>query len=75
MKSSADVQSIRLPQGINSLFPARLLVRTGPAFKDNDCTHSGDIEVDIVPPGESAGFMSGKHIIIWVRFARNSPER
>ncbi|KAH7394926.1 hypothetical protein DE146DRAFT_678738 [Phaeosphaeria sp. MPI-PUGE-AT-0046c] len=48
-KLEAD-QRIRLPEGINSLFPARLLVRTGPAFRDKDCAHSGDIEVDIIPP-------------------------
>lgn len=53
-------QRVRLPEGINSLFPARLLVRTGPAFKDKDCRHSGDIEVDIIPPGSHGTPPSGE---------------
>lgn len=46
-----DKCSVRLPEGINSLFPAKLLIRTGPEYKDEGCAQSVDIEVDLVPPG------------------------
>ncbi|KAF2032498.1 hypothetical protein EK21DRAFT_98894 [Setomelanomma holmii] len=51
-KLEAD-QRVRLPEGMNSLFPAKVLVRTGPQYKDEGCTQAADIEVDLVPPGES----------------------
>jgi hypothetical protein len=55
MSTNSDMQandgSVRLPEGINSLFPAKILVRTGPAYKDEGCTQAADIEVDLVPPG------------------------
>jgi hypothetical protein len=47
----ANDSSIRLPEGINSLFPAKILIRTGPSYKDEGCTQAADIEVDLVPPG------------------------
>jgi hypothetical protein len=47
-----DNSSIRLPDGMNSLFPAKILVRTGPAYKDEGCTQTADIEVDLLPPGK-----------------------
>jgi hypothetical protein len=50
--------SVRLPEGINSLFPAKILIRTGPAYKDEGCTQAADIEVDLVPPGR---FMQRYH--------------
>ncbi|KAF2829488.1 hypothetical protein CC86DRAFT_454083 [Ophiobolus disseminans] len=49
-KLEAD-QRVRLPDGMNSLFPAKCLVRTGPSYKDEGCTQAADIEVDLVPPG------------------------
>jgi len=52
MRKLADKRSIRLPEGMNSLFPARILIRTGPAYKGESCTHSADVEVDLVPPGQ-----------------------
>ncbi|KAF1919556.1 hypothetical protein BDU57DRAFT_144367 [Ampelomyces quisqualis] len=52
IKAKLEVdQRVRLPEGINSLFPAKILVRTGPAYKDENCTQAGDIEVDLIPPG------------------------
>ncbi|KAH4046282.1 hypothetical protein HBI56_172700 [Parastagonospora nodorum] len=52
MKSKLESdQRIRLPEGMNSLFPAKVLIRTGPAYKGEGCTHSADVEVDLVPPG------------------------
>ncbi|KAF2268835.1 hypothetical protein CC78DRAFT_354342 [Lojkania enalia] len=41
---------VRLPRGMNSLFPAKVLVSTGPQYKDK-CTENADIEVDLIPPG------------------------
>jgi hypothetical protein len=49
----ANESSVRLPEGMNSLFPAKILVRTGPAYKDEGCTQAADIEVDLIPPGKS----------------------
>jgi hypothetical protein len=43
---------VRLPDGMNSLFPAKILVRTGPAYHDEGCTQAADIEVDLIPPGK-----------------------
>lgn len=51
--SEAYRNRVRLPKGMNSLFSSKLLVMTGPKFKDANCTESMDIEVDLVPPGES----------------------
>jgi hypothetical protein len=48
----ANHRSVRLPEGMNSLFPAKCLVRTGPDYRDEGCTHTADIEVDLIPPGE-----------------------
>jgi hypothetical protein len=42
---------VRLPKGTNPLFPTKILVRTGPAFKDAGCSDNVDVEVDLVPPG------------------------
>jgi hypothetical protein len=36
---------------MNSLFPAKLLVATGPRYKDAGCTENVDVEVDLVPSG------------------------
>jgi hypothetical protein len=36
---------------MNSLFPAKVLVATGPKYKDAGCTDNIDIEVDLVPAG------------------------
>lgn len=52
MQYLADKRSIRLPEGMNSLFPAKVLIRTGPAYKGEGCTHSAEVEVDLVPPGQ-----------------------
>jgi hypothetical protein len=49
---SPNDQSVRLPEGINSIYPAKCLVRTGPSYNDEGCTIAADIEVDLVPPGE-----------------------
>lgn len=48
----SNVNSVRLPKGMNALFPTKILLRTGPAFKDRGCTENVDVEVDLVPPGE-----------------------
>lgn len=37
---------------MNSLFPTKLLIATGPNHKDVGCTENVDVEVDLVPPGE-----------------------
>ncbi|KAF2690466.1 hypothetical protein K458DRAFT_105955 [Lentithecium fluviatile CBS 122367] len=51
VKLEAD-QRVRLPKGMNSLFPSKLLLATGPKYKDAGCTDNVDIEVDLVPPGD-----------------------
>ncbi|KAF2728310.1 hypothetical protein EJ04DRAFT_538491 [Polyplosphaeria fusca] len=43
-------QRVRIPKGMNALFPAKLLVATGPQHKDN-CTENAEVEVNMVPPG------------------------
>ncbi|KAF2121091.1 hypothetical protein BDV96DRAFT_479868, partial [Lophiotrema nucula] len=50
LKKLEHDQRIRLPKGMNSLFPAKILIQTGPQFKDN-CTESRDVEVNLLPPG------------------------
>ncbi|KAF2659156.1 hypothetical protein K491DRAFT_702415 [Lophiostoma macrostomum CBS 122681] len=42
---------VRLPKGINSLFPIKILIKTGPHFKDSGCTTTADVELDLLPPG------------------------
>jgi hypothetical protein len=44
-------QRVRLPDGMNSLFPSKILVRTGPEYRDPGCTETCTIEVDLIPPG------------------------
>lgn len=38
---------------MNPLFPSKILVRTGQAYKDHGCLIAADIEVDLLPSGES----------------------
>ncbi len=38
---------------MNSLFPSKILVRTGPAYMDKECTDAAVVEVNLLPPGES----------------------
>ncbi|ORX92170.1 hypothetical protein BCR34DRAFT_460204, partial [Clohesyomyces aquaticus] len=44
-------QRVRLPKGMNSLFPIKLLLGTGPRYKDAGCTENVEVEVNLVPPG------------------------
>ncbi|KAF1948886.1 hypothetical protein CC80DRAFT_528745 [Byssothecium circinans] len=50
MKLESD-RRIRMQKGMNPLFPSKLLVSTGPKYKDVSCTENVDVEVDLVPPG------------------------
>ncbi|KAF1993311.1 hypothetical protein P154DRAFT_394328, partial [Amniculicola lignicola CBS 123094] len=44
---------VRLPQGgMNPLFSAKILVGTGPRYKDHGCADNADVEVDLLPPGK-----------------------
>jgi hypothetical protein len=36
---------------MNALFPIKVLLGTGPNFKDTGCTENVDVEVEFVPPG------------------------
>lgn len=47
---------VRLPKGMNSLFPSKLLIATGPKYNDAGCTENAEVEVDLVPPGESSKY-------------------
>ncbi|KAF1944404.1 hypothetical protein EJ02DRAFT_442678 [Clathrospora elynae] len=49
-KLEAD-HRVQLPEGMNSLFPSKMLVRTGPAYHDIGCTNTATIEVNLIPPG------------------------
>ncbi|KAF2467661.1 uncharacterized protein BDR25DRAFT_327225 [Lindgomyces ingoldianus] len=51
MKLEKD-QRARLPKGMNSLFPAKILLGTGPNHKDSNCTENADVEINLVPPGK-----------------------
>jgi hypothetical protein len=35
------------------LFPAKILIATGPKYKDANCIENAEVEVDLVPPGKS----------------------
>ncbi|KAJ8109943.1 hypothetical protein OPT61_g7083 [Boeremia exigua] len=42
---------IRIQTGLNSLLPFKILIWTGPEFKDQGCSVSASIEMDFVPSG------------------------
>ncbi|CAI6342117.1 unnamed protein product [Periconia digitata] len=42
---------IRLPTSMNPLFPSKILVSTGPKFRDTACSENIDVELDLIPPG------------------------
>ncbi|KAF9694691.1 hypothetical protein EKO04_007546 [Ascochyta lentis] len=44
-------QRVRLPTGANPLLPFKILVWTGPEYKDQGCTENASIELDLVPSG------------------------
>ncbi|PSN62320.1 hypothetical protein BS50DRAFT_502737 [Corynespora cassiicola Philippines] len=50
-KLEAD-QRIRMTETMNSLFTTKLLLATGPQFKDIGCTQSAEIVVYLIPPGK-----------------------
>ncbi|KAG9194485.1 hypothetical protein G6011_04520 [Alternaria panax] len=49
-KLEAD-RRVRLPEGMNPLFPSKMVVQTGPSFLDTGCTGPATIEVTLVPSG------------------------
>ncbi|KAL1798534.1 hypothetical protein ACET3X_002571 [Alternaria dauci] len=49
-KLEAD-RRVRLPEGMNPLFPSKMVVQTGPSFLDAGCTGPATIEVTLVPSG------------------------
>ena len=49
--TGANDISVQLPEGMNPLFTTKILVRTGPAYKDAQCTTAIDVEVNLIPPG------------------------
>lgn len=48
-----DRLRVRLPKDMTSMFSFKLLVSTGPKYKDFGCTENFDIEVDVIPPGKA----------------------
>ncbi|KAL1593284.1 hypothetical protein SLS60_010892 [Paraconiothyrium brasiliense] len=50
MKLQTDPR-VRLPRDMNSMFSSKLLISTGPKYKDAGCTENADIEVEMIPPG------------------------
>ena len=48
---SANRTRVRLPTGVNPLLPFKILVWTGPEYKDHGCTANASIELDLVPSG------------------------
>ncbi|KAI8942402.1 hypothetical protein NX059_000476 [Plenodomus lindquistii] len=57
-KLEAD-RRILLPDGMNPLFPFKVLVRTGPAYQDLGCHEVATIEVNMIPPGSCGSPPSG----------------
>ncbi|KAF2855540.1 hypothetical protein T440DRAFT_513650 [Plenodomus tracheiphilus IPT5] len=55
----ANCNSVTLPDGMNPLFPFKILVRTGPAYRDLGCHEMAIIEVNMVPPGSCGSPVSG----------------
>ncbi|KAH7130386.1 hypothetical protein B0J11DRAFT_401866, partial [Dendryphion nanum] len=51
-KLEADPR-VKLPKGMNTLFASRVLIRTGPDYKDIGCTENLDVELILVPPGSN----------------------
>ncbi|KAF2789559.1 hypothetical protein K505DRAFT_420395 [Melanomma pulvis-pyrius CBS 109.77] len=49
-KLEAD-KRVSLPKGMIPLFPAKILIATGPKYKDASCMENVEVEVDLVPPG------------------------
>ncbi|KAF1830984.1 hypothetical protein BDW02DRAFT_601183 [Decorospora gaudefroyi] len=47
----AKDKRMHLPDGLNDLFPSKILVQTGPPHHDIGCTASAMIEVNLVPTG------------------------
>lgn len=47
----ADEIRVQLPDGMNPLFPAKILVHTGPSYKNEGCTQEANVELNLVPPG------------------------
>lgn len=43
---------------MNSMFSSKILVATGPKYKDSGCSENVDVEVEMIPPG--------RHSLIWV---------
>jgi len=52
-RQRTECSRVRLPNGMNSLFASKLLVSTGPKFKDAGCTENVDVEVNLCPPGNT----------------------
>ncbi|KAJ4368019.1 hypothetical protein N0V83_006374 [Neocucurbitaria cava] len=67
VKLEAD-KRVQLPDGMNPLFPSKLLVRTGPTFKDAGCTSAATIEVYLIPPGShetpSSGLLGKNSVLL-----------
>lgn len=59
---------------MNSLFSSKLLIATGPKYKDAGCTENVDVEVDLVPTGDTLVVMS-KPELTSQRRSRNSSQR
>jgi hypothetical protein len=50
--TKADTHSVQIPEGMNPLLPSKILVSTGPAYRDLGCTEFRTVEVNMIPPGE-----------------------
>ncbi|KAH9881847.1 hypothetical protein J1614_001018 [Plenodomus biglobosus] len=57
-KLEAD-KRVLTPDGMNPLFPFKILVRTGPAYQDFGCLEVAAIEVNMIPPGSCGSPPSG----------------
>jgi hypothetical protein len=40
---------------MNPMFSSKLLISTGPKYNDTGCTENADIEVEMIPPGNTPG--------------------
>jgi hypothetical protein len=55
---------------MNPLFPSKILISTGPKFKDAGCSETVDVEVDLIPSGEAISQEMGPEKTLLLTIAR-----
>ncbi|KAF2273493.1 uncharacterized protein EI97DRAFT_383389, partial [Westerdykella ornata] len=73
LKLEADRRAT-LPDGMNSLLPSKVLLRTGRFVKDPGCTEDLDVEINLVPSGEDLKRYTCFLALMVVRKPLNAPQ-